>query len=76
MFALEQCVYVTRQRGNVEWHNYTVPVKASRSKGYNVGWFKSSFFFRIFEINCFCFIVALFEILHDVEAIRGSSNKF
>ena len=36
--------------------------------GYNVGWFKWSLF-RIFEIISFCFVVAIFDLVHDVEAI-------
>ena len=27
------------------------------------------FFFRIFEINCFCFAVAIFDLVHAAEAI-------
>ena len=28
-------------------------------------------FFRIFEIIFFCFVVAIFDLVHDVEAIHG-----
>ena len=36
-------------------------------KGYNIGWFMWSF--RIFELLFFCFVVAIFDLVHDVEAI-------
>ena len=29
-----------------------------------------AFFFRFFAINIFWFVVAIFDIVHDVEAIR------
>ena len=41
-----------------------------KPKGYNVGWFQASFFFdfcRLFIL--FCFVVAICDILHDVETI-------
>ena len=37
------------------------------SKGYNVGWF---YFFRIFEIIFVCFVVAICDLVHSVEAIH------
>ena len=36
--------------------------------GCNVGCF-SGHFFRIFEINIFCFVVAICDLVHDVETI-------
>ena len=30
-------------------------------------------FFRIFEIESFCFVVAMNDLVHDVEAIHGLS---
>ena len=52
--------------------NKLVPLARAKNiyKAYNVGWFKWSFF-RIFEINIFCFVVAIFDLVHNVEAIRG-----
>ena len=31
-------------------------------------------FFRIFEIKCSHFIVAIFDIVHDVEALHGKHH--
>ena len=38
------------------------------TKGCNGGWF-SGLFFRIFEIILFWFVVAISDLVHDVEAI-------
>ena len=35
--------------------------------GYNVGWFLVGQFFRLFSF--FCFVFAIFDLVHDVEAI-------
>ena len=37
------------------------------NKGYNVPF--SGHYFRIFEIICFCFVVAICNLVHDVDAI-------
>ena len=39
------------------------------SKGYNVGWFYWSFFFQFLKLNIFSFVVAICDLVHDVEAI-------
>ena len=44
-------------------------IVGSSCKGYNVGWFQWSFFSGIFEIIYFCFVVAKFELVQDVEAV-------
>ena len=42
-----------------------------QNKGYNVGWFRGHFF-HIFEIVIFvCFVVAIFDRVHDVVAIHS-----
>ena len=38
-------------------------------KGYNVGWFKWSVF-SYFKIIIFCFVVPIFDLVHDGEAIH------
>ena len=38
-------------------------------QGHNIGGFVVNLFFRIFEINWFCFVVAVFDLVHDVVAI-------
>ena len=39
-------------------------------KGYNVGWFLVvSFFSSFFFFNFFSIVVAIFELVHDVDAI-------
>ena len=42
--------------------------RGSNTKWYNVDGFSGQFFL-IFEINCFCFVVAIFDLVHDVKAI-------
>ena len=42
-------------------------VNIGHVKGYNVGGFTGQFF-RIFE-SFFCFVVAIFDLVHDVEVI-------
>ena len=42
-------------------------------KGYNLARFQRSFFLYIFELKLFCFVVALCDLVHDVEAIHGLS---
>ena len=40
-------------------------------RGYNVRWFECSFLFN-FRISFFvCFVVAIFDLMQDVEAIHG-----
>ena len=38
------------------------------SKGYNIGWCK--WFCGNFEIIIFCFVVAICDLVHDVEAVH------
>ena len=42
---------------------------ASHIKGYNLGWFSGHFFFVL--IKCFCFVIAIFDLVFNVEAIHG-----
>ena len=46
-----------------------------RIKGFNVGWFKWSFF-RNFENTFSCFAVAIFDLVHDMEAIFTFLNCY
>ena len=46
-----------------------------RIKGFNVGWFKWSFI-RNFENTFSCFAVAIFDLVHDVEAIFTFLNCY
>ena len=38
-------------------------------KGYNVGWFNGQFFRFFFKIINFCCVVAMSDLVHDMEAI-------
>ena len=55
------------------WHPPTLLVieffVLMENKGFNVGWFLSGKFFRIFEIMFFYFVVTKFYLVHDVEAM-------
>ena len=42
-----------------------------RANGYNIGWFGWTISFCIFEIKFFCFVVAVSDLAHDVEALHG-----
>ena len=52
-----------------------VTANTATYKGYSVGWFYDHLFFRIFEIICFCFVVAIFDLVHDVETIFHLPNS-
>ena len=41
------------------------------TKGYNIACFSGHFFFCIFEIKRFCFVVAMSDLVHDMEVIHG-----
>ena len=49
---------------------YTFQICFSSVKRYNVGWFELSILSCVFEI-ILCFLFAVFDLVHDAEAIHG-----
>ena len=42
-----------------------------RCKGCNIGGFGGQFFYHICEINFFCFVVAMCDLVQDMETVCG-----
>ena len=57
--------YTTREADKT-MDQYCLLFKCKRS---NVRWLQWSIFFLIFEIKFYCFVIAIFALVHDVEAI-------